>query len=312
MQYNTGRTVRNKNKNKLQEHAMRINTTTSVAKHLFGPAEGYKKIAESGFQGVDYSETCSAYKPFEGIYAAPDSEFDAYFLREYQYLAEAGLYVNQTHAPFPTYPDIRQGTGREEEFRFMTRAIKKAIRATEILQGKYIVIHCAMRCGWSKDDNPELTREMNRRVFSELLPAAHESGVIIALENMPCAGIPTAYPDQLTDYIDMMGDPEYFTACLDTGHANITGIDAGKYVRALGSRLTALHIHDNDGKQDMHTCPYTGSINWDSFFTALKETGYKGTLSLEANSFTSRFPKELYVRAEAFLKSTLEGTVGSL
>lgn len=286
---------------------MQINTTTSNAKRLFGSEEGYKKIEESGFTGVDYSETCSAYKPYEGIYAASDDEFDAYFMQEYNYLTEAGLYVNQTHAPFPTYPDIREGADREDEFRFMINAIKKAIRATKILHGKYIVIHCAMRCGWRKDDNPDLTREMNRRVFSELLPAAHENGVIVALENMPCAGIPTAYPDQLIDYIDMMGDPEYFTACLDTGHANITGVDAGDYVRALGSRLSTLHIHDNDGAHDLHTCPYTGNIKWDSFFASLKETGYKGTLSLEANSFSSRFPKELYVRAETFLKSTLEG-----
>lgn len=299
-------------KNKVQEENMHINTTTSHARHLFGPAEGYKKIAESGFHGVDYSETCSAYKPFEEIYAAPDSKFDAYFQREYQYLVEAGLYVNQTHAPFPTYPDIRQGTDREDEFRFMAGAIKKAIRATKILHGKYIVVHCAMRCGWAKDENPELTREMNRRVFSDLLPAAHDSGVIIALENMPCAGIPTAYPEQLIDYIDMMEDPEYFTACLDTGHANITGIDPGEYVRALGSRLSTLHIHDNDGKKDMHTCPYTGSINWENFFSGLKDTGYKGTLSLEADSFTSLFPKELYVRAEVFLKSTLAEAANSL
>lgn len=289
---------------------MQINTTTSIAKRLFGSVEGYKKIAESGFPGVDYSDTYIAYKPYEGIYAASDNEFDAYFMREYNYLTEAGLYVNQIHAPFPTYPDIREGIDREDEFRFMINAIKKAIRAAKILHGKYIVIHCAMRCGWGKDDDPELTREMNKRVFAELLPAAHENGVIIALENMPCAGIPTAYPDQLIDYIDMMGDPEYFTACLDTGHANITGVDSGEYVRALGSRLSTLHIHDNDGAHDLHTCPYTGSINWDSFFAALKETGYKGTLSLEANSFTSRFPKELYVRAEAFLKSTLEETAG--
>lgn len=287
---------------------MHINTTTSLAKQHFGSREGYKKIAQSGFTGVDYSETCSAYQPFKGIYTAHDHEFDEYFMREYEYLSAAGLSVNQTHAPFPTYPDPRAGIDREEEYQFMIGAIKKSIRATRILHGKYVVIHCAMRCGWVKDDDPVLTRDWNKRVFSELLPAARENGVVIALENMPCAGIPTAYPEQLIDYIDMMGDPEYFTACLDTGHANITGIDAGEYVRSLGSRLSTLHIHDNDGKHDHHTCPYTGSIQWENFFAALKEIGYKGTLSLEADSFTSRFPKELYVQAESFLRSTLDET----
>lgn len=285
---------------------MRINTTTSLAKQYFGSGEGYKKIAEAGFAGVDYSETCSAYRPSDGIYAASDYEFDAYFTRESEHLSAAGLYVNQTHAPFPTWPDAREGVDREDEYRFMKEAIKKAMRATKILGGRYIIIHCAMRTGWTKDDNPGLTRKWNRRLFSELLPAARDNGVIIALENMPCAGIPTAFPEQLIDYIDMMNDP-VFTACLDTGHANITGVDPGAYVRALGRRLSTLHIHDNDGKRDLHTCPYMGSINWESFFAALKETGYKGTLSLEAGSFASCFPKELYVRAEAFMKSALEG-----
>lgn len=284
---------------------MQINTTTSLAKQYFGSEEGYKKIAESGFYGVDYSETCTAYKPYDGIYAASDNEFDAYFTRESEHLSAVGLYVNQTHAPFPTWPDPREGVDREDEYRFMKDAIKKAMRATKILGGKYIIIHCAMRTGWSKDDNPDMTREWNKRLFSDLLPSAHEHGVIIALENMPCAGIPTAFPEQLIDYIDMMNDPAYFTACLDTGHANITGVDPGEYARALGSRLSTLHIHDNDGKRDLHTCPYTGSINWESFFSALNEMRYKGTLSLEAGSFTSCFPKELYVQAEAFMKSTL-------
>jgi sugar phosphate isomerase/epimerase len=181
-----------------------------------------------------------------------------------------------------------------------TGSLKKAIMAAKLLHSRYIVIHCARPYDWNVDPEPERTRELNYKIFSELLPVARECGVKIALEKMPCIGIPTSMPEELCGYIDMMGDSQNFVACLDTGHANITRIDCREYARILGRRLKVLHIHDNKGETDDHACPYLGTINWDSFMNALKDIGYSGTFSLETMKFVHCFPKEMFIQAKTY------------
>ena len=65
-------------------------------------------------------------------------------------------------------------------------------------------------------------------------------------------------------------------------------------IRALGKdRLKALHVHDVDGKDDLHTLPYFSKINWDRVCAALKEIGYEGDLTFEAGNFVNPLPREL-------------------
>ena len=39
---------------------------------------------------------------------------------------------------------------------------------------------------------------------------------------------------------------------LDTGHANISGIDQVEFIRKAGTQIKALHIADNEGTSDQH------------------------------------------------------------
>ena len=50
---------------------------------------------------------------------------------------------------------------------------------------------------------------------------------------------------------------------------------------AIAEYLAALHVHDNDGKRDLHWLPYAGVIDWAAFSRALHEIGFAGALSLE-------------------------------
>ena len=62
-------------------------------------------------------------------------------------------------------------------------------------------------------------------------------------------------------------------------------------IRALGGkRVKALHVHDNDLVRDVHTLPFTRKIDWDEVMTALKDIGYDGELTFEADTFLSQFP----------------------
>ena len=75
----------------------------------------------------------------------------------------------------------------------------------------------------------------------------------------------------------------FFKACLDTGHANVMKDDLYQGIKELGDNLHCLHIHDNKGRSDEHTCPYFGNIDWDLVVLALKEIGYDGCISLETH-----------------------------
>ena len=94
-------------------------------------------------------------------------------------------------------------------------------------------------------------------------------------------------------------------ACVDIGHsamANTGGESPGKMIRALGGkRVKALHVHDNDLVRDVHTLPFTRKIDWDEVMTALKDIGYDGELTFEADTFLSQFPDELAVHASRLM-----------
>ena len=129
---------------------------------------------------------------------------------------------------------------------------------------------------------------------------------------MPLGRVPTGRPEQHCEYIDMMNS-DHFVACLDTGHANITGIAPAAFARALGSRLKTLHIHDNlglnphcEGWSDMHTAPYLGNIDWTDFIHALSEIGYDGTLSYETDTFLARQTKDSMPCALRYLRDLIE------
>jgi len=66
-----------------------------------------------------------------------------------------------------------------------------------------------------------------------------------------------AIPDDFIAHIDAVND-EFFSACLDIGHAEMRGSNtsAVDMILSLGNRITALHIHDNDKWHDLHQIPF--------------------------------------------------------
>ena len=45
-----------------------------------------------------------------------------------------------------------------------------------------------------------------------------------------------------------------------------------------------VHLHDNDGRSDLHLPPGAGTIDWAAVVLALKDAGYDGTITLEVFS----------------------------
>jgi sugar phosphate isomerase/epimerase len=99
-------------------------------------------------------------------------------------------------------------------------------------------------------------------------------------------------------------DSEYIAACLDVGHVGlIYGQEAPDSIRALGAdRLIALHICDNDYCGDQHQLCGQGKLNWVEILRALREIGYRGDFTYEADGgFLGRFPDYLKPEAARFM-----------
>jgi L-ribulose-5-phosphate 3-epimerase len=110
--------------------------------------------------------------------------------------------------------------------------------------------------------------------------------------------------EEFAEYLDAL-DRNYFVGCLDVGHCGIIGQNAADMIYTLGKdRLNALHIHDNDHVNDLHTLPMTQSIDFKSIMKALKDIGYEGELTLEADNFLKGFPKDLLPEASLFMLKT--------
>ncbi len=52
-------------------------------------------------------------------------------------------------------------------------------------------------------------------------------------------------------------------------------------VLRLADKINYIHISDNGGSRVEHLVPGTGLINWNSFFNALRQIGYKGHFALD-------------------------------
>lgn len=267
---------------------MKVAQQTEELARLFGDEKAVQIIAEVGFDAIDFSmfDTDPELAPVFG------NDYESYANHLKHIATECGVYFNQSHAPFPS---IRVGDEAYNEK--ITPLIHRAIAVTSILGAKIVVVHPFALAKNQKEANIEF--------YNTLIPLCKEYNVKVALENMfarnPNNGhiIPNVCStgEEFSDFIDAL-DPQYFTACLDVGHAGLVGETAENMIRTLGhDRLKALHIHDNNHLNDQHTLPFTQSLDWQAITGALKDIRYSGDLTLESDGFLLNFPKELAVPA---------------
>ena len=264
---------------------MKISTEVyTIAKHV-GMEKAVEFCAKAGFDGWDFSmfdlhkTDWETGKSVEGE-VPQNPEYCLQFAAKLGKIGrERGIVCNQSHAPFP----VRKAAVRNH--------LELALECTAAAGGEICVIH--------PDNNK--TAEENAQMYRQLLPLAKKLGVKIATENMwnwdkekdqSCFAA-CATGEDFKKHIDVVGD-EFLVACLDLGHAEMRGSGDGavNMIHTLGPRLQALHMHDNDLWHDNHQIPFSMSIDFDAIVRALKEIGYQGWFTLEADAFLKDYPKD--------------------
>lgn len=264
---------------------MKISTEIGSAAKIIGEEKAIEYYAKAGFDAWDFSMFSMCKYDWgknvllENDHPLAGGDYLKFARKLKQVGIDNGIICNQSHAPYPTCcAEIRS-------------YYKRAIECTAEVGGEICVIH--------PDNNK--TAEENKEIYLELLPFAKEHNVRIATENMwnwdaeksQSSFAACATPESFNAHLDAVND-EYLTACLDIGHAEMKGssTDAVTMIRALGNRLSALHIHDNDKWHDSHQIPFSMDIDFSKVVFALKEINYKGYFTLEADQYLSAYTRE--------------------
>jgi L-ribulose-5-phosphate 3-epimerase len=266
---------------------MILSTQTDVAGFRFGDEKAIRFIAGAGFDAVDYSMFCMD----KDDNVLNSSGYEKRALELKKIAEDCGVFFNQAHAPFPC---VKIGNEKYNSVTF--DRVKRSIEIAGILGAKNIIVHPTDYQVPSKENVKE-----NLKYYKLLIPSAKEFKVKIAVENMFGRDNRRGYiiPNICSiekEFCEMMDslDSKYFTACLDIGHAGLVGTTAEEMITALGhKRLTCLHVHDNDYREDRHMPPYFYKLDWDAITKALADIDYSGDFTFEADRIFDRFPEEL-------------------
>ncbi len=175
----------------------------------------------------------------------------------------AGLYVENIHTP---YEDINN--------------LWLDNLAGESLTDLYLslVDDCAeydiptMVCHLSYKNSPPPFNELGLNRVKRIIDRAETRGVNVAFENLRRL-------DYLEYVLSHVNSPRA-GFCYDSGHHN-SFTPNEDLLPKYGSRLFALHLHDNDGTDDQHLLPFDGTLDWAVAMRGIEQAGYTGAVALE-------------------------------
>lgn len=276
------------------------NTTYTIP---YGTVAGYERMRSHGYGYADYQGFMNTEAE---LFTQPLSVFEAALKEERKAANGAEILFSQVHGPW-RYPP-RESTETERKQRI--EEFKRSIYGTAILGSPNWVIHPLMPYGADTMENAERMIEINREAFLEVCDYAKTLGITVCLENMPFLSLPISSVETIVKFVKEM-NLDNLKICLDTGHTAVFGLSPARAVEIIGSDLlAALHVHDNDGKRDLHQRPEDGVIDWKAFAYSLKTVGYNGVYSLECAPLRDKDRPESWEQGEIALINTVKRHIG--
>lgn len=273
-------------------HTMTLSAPMSALRKRLGDEKAITLMAKVGFDAIDY--TFNEMVDSACIWNTKDYKGYASHLNDVA--RDNRVFFNQAHAPFLFDWD---SMWLESGFDALIRpTIERSFECASLLGIPLIVVHPIHHITYF--GNEKILWDWNLEYYHRLLPVAKEYGLKIALENMwqmdvvkNCSSSDVfSNPEQFKECIDVLDDAD-IVACVDVGHAGLAGEDPASMLRILGTRVKALHIHDNHHKADDHTMPYLGKLDWKAITHALAEIGYNGDFTFEVTNYSTSFPDDL-------------------
>lgn len=92
--------------------------------------------------------------------------------------------------------------------------------------------------------------------------------------------------------------------CIDSSHLHYQRESLPVSIEKVRDQLMCFCVCDNNGMEDFHLAPGSGTIDWPQTIAALKKIGYRGTLDLELNVVGD--PLKEYAEAKAYLDKIIK------
>ena len=171
------------------------------------------------------------------------------------------------------------------------KLIVRSIEYAAYLGAKNIIVHLICTANrWE-------LYQYNQAYYKSLEVYGKKFGIRIAVENdferrngkiLPVLN----YPQEFGAFIEKLNS-KWIVGCVDIGHAAMFQDPAEFILKTNGSYIQAVHVHDNDLREDLHMFPFMGYIDWGSLCKALKTVNYTGDFTLEAVKNFAGIPNEL-------------------
>ena len=220
-------------------------------------------LANQGVTAIEISVNNSLYFDYRNAF-----ELNKVLARLQSY----GIRVPSIHSPFGQEYDI--SSLHDEVHEHGVDAIIESIELANIIGAGKVIIHASDIVS----SNRRKRFERAHGVLRELSTLASESGLILAVENLPPNYLGNE-PEELFELIDGI-DKKSIGFCFDVGHANLSG-NFCEFAEKLLPYSVETHIHDNNGKVDQHKFPGEGTINWKEFSEVYKASKSNATIMLE-------------------------------
>ncbi len=159
------------------------------------------------------------------------------------------------HAPFSDLNLASLNRKIQEE---SIRQISDNIEKASIYNAESVCIHPGhiSPMGFHFMDKVTATHTESLRTLAE---KAEECAIFLGLENMPMFSILCGRtPSEVETLINEV-DSEYLRLTFDIGHAHTAGA-LSQFLR-LKEKMSIIHVHDNDGNQDIHLPLGEGTID---------------------------------------------------
>lgn len=208
-------------------------------------------------------------------------------IRELSYwFRDSELKLHSLHSPM--YSDDVWGRSGPDSVIYITEPvkpkrlrkveeIKRALEIAEVIPFRYLIQHI----GVSGEAFDERKVDAAFSALEEIAVFAGQRGVEVLIENTPNA---FSSADRLLYFFE--ATHLKLNVCLDLGHAHMNeGVETA--YRMLAPRIRSTHVHDNNGKEDLHLFPFRdegGTMDWGRAMRTLRAAPDQYPLLLELRS----------------------------
>lgn len=148
---------------------------------------------------------------------------------------------------------------------------KELIDCMGLFDAGLLVIH-----GFEDRKETESEKAFHKSL-TELSEYCGERNIRIAVENV----LHGATAEKILRLIDdERHNPDLVGMCLDLGHSNISNNPVND-LEGCSERLFAIHVSDNNSREDSHSIPFSGNIDWMQVAAVLKKIGFDGYFMYE-------------------------------